>query len=138
MDKELAKLTDSEFEQLQNDGKDYLLNLASGKVLIKRDLSYLRSVKDALLQCVDAGLSYAEISRSLKAHNPLLNFTARQIKEVCEEGKKKTRTSRSTKKPSSASKTATKTQDASSQSQSPDSSDVLPRTHRNLSNGEEV
>ncbi len=134
MDKELAKLTDSEFEQLQNDGKDYLLNLASGKVLIKRDLSYLRSVKDALLQCVDAGLSYTEISRSLKAHNPLLNFTARQIKEVCEEGKKKTRTSRSTKKQSSA----TKTQDASSQSQSPDSSDVLPRTHRNLSNGEEV
>lgn len=143
MGKELANLSATDYQALIKEGKEVASKIASGEIAVQRDLSYLRSIKSELLDCVKAGLSYSDIARALKKVNPLFDFKPRQIKTVCEERKKRNTSETSSSKQeindSKKNKTSTTTSNNNSQDLSKkDPEDVIPRTVTNISEAVEI
>lgn len=152
-DKELDQLSKDDYQALLEQGKDIATKLVSGEIHVQRELTFLRSIKPQLLDCIESGLTYSDIARAYNRVDSKFKFKPAQIKKVCEEGKK-SRKKRSTKKRSNTENVTFNTPNNSQQNSPADnshqannsqqnstvnnSSSVIPHTQSNHSEAEDL
>lgn len=83
--KSLNTLSDEEYNNVKETGKNKLLKLASGEIVINRNKDYLLSLKKEIQKVVKAGYSFAEIAKVLEDEEKGIKFTTKQIRDFCKE-----------------------------------------------------
>lgn len=83
--KSLNTLSDEEYNNVKESGKNKLLKLASGELVINRNKDYLLSLKKELHKVVKAGYSFAEIAKVLEDEEKGIKFSTKQIRDFCKE-----------------------------------------------------
>jgi len=81
----LNTLTDDEYKNAKEAGKNKLLQLASGEIVINRNKDYLLSLKKEIQKVVKAGYTFAEIAKVLEDEEKGIKFTTKQIRDFCKE-----------------------------------------------------
>lgn len=83
--KSLNTLSDEEYNNVKETGKNKLLKLASGELVINRNKDYLLSLKKEIQKVVKAGYTFAEIAKVLEDEEKGIKFTTKQIRDFCKE-----------------------------------------------------
>ena len=83
--KSLNTLSDEEYNNVKESGRNKLLQLASGELVINRNKDYLLSLKKEIQKVVKAGYSFAEIAKVLEDEEKGIKFTTKQIRDFCKE-----------------------------------------------------
>ena len=81
----LNTLTEDEYKNAKEAGKNKLLQLASGDIVINRNKDYLLSLKKEIQKVVKAGYTFAEIAKVLEDEEKGIKFTTKQIRDFCKE-----------------------------------------------------
>lgn len=81
----LNTLTDDEYKDAKEAGKNKLLQLASGDLVINRNKDYLLSLKKEIQKVVKAGYTFAEIAKVLEDEEKGIKFSTKQIRDFCKE-----------------------------------------------------
>lgn len=83
--KSLNTLSDEEYNNVKESGRNKLLQLASGELVINRNKDYLLSLKKEIQKVVKAGYTFAEIAKVLEDEEKGIKFTTKQIRDFCKE-----------------------------------------------------
>lgn len=81
----LNTLTEDEYKNAKEAGKNKLLQLASGDIVINRNKDYLLSLKKEIQKVVKAGYTFAEIAKVLEDEEKGIKFSTKQIRDFCKE-----------------------------------------------------
>lgn len=83
--KSLNTLSDEEYNNVKESGRNKLLQLASGEIVINRNKDYLLSLKKEIQKVVKAGYTFAEIAKVLEDEERGIKFSTKQIRDFCKE-----------------------------------------------------
>ena len=115
----LNNLSEEEYGKLKEAGKNKLLQLCSGEIVIDRKKDYLFSIKKEIQKAIKLGYSFAEIAKVIRDEEKGIVFSAKQIRDFCSENGINKADKKSTKK--------SKGENSQSQSQT----DTIPTGNRN-------
>lgn len=81
----LNTLTDEEYNDVKVSGKNRLLQLVKGEIVINRNKDYLLSLKKEIQKAVKSGYTFTEIAKVLYDEDKGITFTSKQIRDFCNE-----------------------------------------------------
>ncbi len=81
----LKELSDEQFDSTINKTLDKMTKAAKGKIVIKREKYFLEKIKKPLQKLVEMGYSYAEIANLIRDEESGVLFTAKQLRDFCNE-----------------------------------------------------
>lgn len=81
----LNTLTDEEYNDVKVSGKNRLLQLVKGEIVINRNKDYLLSLKKEIQKAVKSGYTFSEIAKVLYDEEKGITFTSKQIRDFCNE-----------------------------------------------------
>ena len=81
----LDQLTDEEYSAAKQAGASKLEALCKGEIVVNRKKDYLLSLKKELKKALSLNYTYADLAGVLRDESKGIMFSAKQIREFCEE-----------------------------------------------------
>lgn len=82
---DLNSLSDDAYQKVKEQGHDNFKKLFNGELVVNRTKDYLMNFKKEFKKALSLGYTYTEIANVIRDENSGVTFTARQIREFCEE-----------------------------------------------------
>lgn len=82
---DLNSLSDEEYKNAKDTTHEKFKNLFNGKLVINKSKDYLKDFKKDFKKALELGYTYTEIAKVMYDESKGVTFTARQIREFCEE-----------------------------------------------------
>ena len=81
----LKSLSDDDYKKVKEQGHDKFNKLFSGEKIVNRTKDYLEEFKKDFKKALSLGYTYTDIATVIRDEANGVKFTARQIREFCEE-----------------------------------------------------
>lgn len=82
---DLNSLSDDAYQKAKEQGHDKFKKLFNGELVVNRTKDYLMNFKKEFKKALSLGYTYTEIANVIRDEKSGVTFTARQIREFCEE-----------------------------------------------------
>ena len=81
----LNSLSDDDYKIVKEKGHDKFKKLFNGELVVNKTKDYLMDFKKEFKKALSLGYTYTEIANVIRDEKSGVTFTARQIREFCEE-----------------------------------------------------
>ena len=81
----LNSLSDDAYQKVKEQGHDNFKKLFNGELVVNKTKDYLMDFKKEFKKALSLGYTYTEIANVIRDEKSGVTFTARQIREFCEE-----------------------------------------------------
>ena len=81
----LKSLSDEDYQKVKEQGHENFNKLFSGKKIVNSTKDYLEEFKKDFKKALSLGYTYTDIANVIRDEKSGVKFTARQIREFCEE-----------------------------------------------------
>lgn len=81
----LKSLSDDDYIRVKKQGHENFNKLFNGEMIVNRTKDYLEDLKKDLKKALSLGYTYTDIATVIRDEANGVTFTARQIREFCEE-----------------------------------------------------
>ena len=82
---DLNSLSDDAYQKVKEQGHDKFKKLFNGELVVNRTKDYLMNFKKEFKKALSLGYTYTEIANVIRDEDSGVTFTARQIREFCED-----------------------------------------------------
>ena len=82
---DLNSLSDDAYQKVKEQGHDKFKKLFNGELVVNRTKDYLMNFKKEFKKALSLGYTYTDIANVIRDEKSGVTFTARQIREFCEE-----------------------------------------------------